>query len=323
LINEFAFWIIFSVIVAILFFIDLYVTDHRRGIITLKASLIWSGVWIITALLFNVFIYFYLEDGTTKAIEFLTGYIVEKSLSVDNLFVFLLIFKVMDVPPESQPHVLKWGIISAIVFRIIFILAGIGLLNLFHPIIYVFAFILLYAAYKMAFGGEHKIDMEKNPLIIFARKYFKFLPGYHGRKFFIKLNGKTYATTLFLTFLLIESSDIVFAVDSIPAIIAITQDQFIIISSNIFAILGLRALYFALAGVVDLFIYLKYGVAIILFYVGIKMLISDFYKIPTEFSLAIICFFLAGSVILSLIHRKKHAAQIEALKEKIDETKQP
>jgi tellurite resistance protein TerC len=286
-------------------FIDLYVTDHRRGIITLKASLIWSGVWIFTALLFNLFLYFYLESGHQKALEFLTGYIIEKSLSVDNLFVFLMIFSVMDIKPENQPHILKWGILSAIVFRIVFIFAGVALINLFHPIIYVFAIILLLAAYKMAFGGEQKIDIENNWLIKIARKYFKLNTDYEGKKFFIKLDNKIYITTTFLTLLLIESSDIVFAVDSIPAIIAITNDTFIIISSNIFAILGLRALYFALSGLVDLFVYLKYGVSIILFYVGIKMLISDFYKIPTEFSLAVILIFLGGSIILSLIKRKR------------------
>ena len=286
-------------------FIDLYFTDHRRGKITLKASLIWSGVWILTALIFNLFLYFYLEDGHQKALEFLTGYIVEKSLSVDNLFVFLMIFNVMNIEPENQPHILKWGILSAIVFRIIFILAGVALLNLFHPIIYIFALVLIYAAYNMAFGKEQKIDVHNNWLIKFFTKNFKLDANYVGKKFFIKANGKTYITTTFLTLLLIESSDIVFAVDSIPAIIAITSDTFIIISSNIFAILGLRALYFALQGLVDMFVYLKYGVAIILFYVGIKMLISEHYKIPTEISLLIILVFLGGSVLLSLFERNR------------------
>jgi len=285
--------------------IDLYVTDHRRGKITLKASLIWSGIWIVTALLFNVFLYFYLEQGHQKAIEFLTGYIIEKSLSVDNLFVFLMIFSVMNVKPEHQPHILKWGILGAIFFRIIFILAGVALINLFHPIIYIFGALLLYAAYKMAFGGDEKIDVENNWLIKIFIKYFKLKPEYEGRKFFIKENGKRYITTMFLTLLLIESSDIVFAIDSIPAIIAITHDTFIIISSNIFAILGLRALYFALAGLVDLFKYLKYGVALLLFYVGIKMLISDWYKIPTEISLIIIITILTVSILLSLIRKRK------------------
>ncbi|WP_407931101.1 TerC family protein [Ignavibacterium album] len=305
MISENIFWIIFSIVIFIMLMIDLYVTDHRHGRITLKASLIWSGIWIVTALLFNVFLYFYLEDGHQKAIEFLTGYIIEKSLSVDNLFVFLMIFSVMNVKAEHQPHILKWGILGAIFFRIIFILAGVALINIFHPIIYVFGALLIYAAYKMAFGGDEKIDVENNWLIKIFVKYFKLKTDYDGRKFFIKENGKTYITTMFLTLLLIESSDIVFAIDSIPAIIAITRDTFIIISSNIFAILGLRALYFALAGLVDLFKYLKYGVALLLFYVGIKMLISDYYKIPTEISLIIIITILTASVLLSLIRKRK------------------
>jgi tellurite resistance protein TerC len=303
--NEYLFWIIFSAVIGVMLFIDLYVTDHRRGKITLKASLIWSGVWIITALLFAVFIYFYTNYNFQKVLEFLTGYIVEESLSVDNLFVFLLIFSVMGIKPENQPHILKWGILSAIVFRIIFILVGVALINIFHPIIYLFGFILLFAAYKMAFGGEQKLDIENNWLIKIARKYFKLNTSYIGKRFFVKVENKIFITTTFLTLLLIESSDIVFAVDSIPAIIAITKDPFIIISSNIFAILGLRSLYFALAGLVDLFIYLKYGVAIILFFVGVKMLISEFFEIPTEVSLIIIVSVLACSIILSLIKRKK------------------
>ena len=303
--NEFIFWIIFSIIVVILFFIDLYVTDHRRGKITLKASLIWSAVWICTALLFDLFLFIFLKDGHQKALEFLTGYLIEKSLSVDNLFVFLMIFRAMNVPAEHQPHVIKWGIIGAIVFRIAFILIGVGLINIFHPIIYLFGAILLYASYQMAFGKDESIDRENNKVIKFLTKHFKLEPSYAGRKFFIKQNGKVFITYMFLTLALIETSDIIFAVDSIPAVIAITTDSFIIISSNIFAILGLRALYFALAGVVELFTYLKYGVAIILFYVGVKMLLSEIIHIPTIISLSIIVFFLLGSILLSLIKRKR------------------
>ena len=305
MLTEYSFWFIFSAVIALMLFIDLYVTDHRHGKITLKASLIWSGVWILTALLFNLFLYLYLEDGHQKALEFLTGYIIEKSLSVDNLFVFLMIFSVMGISSENQPHILKWGILSAIGLRIVFILTGVALINLFHPIIYLFGIILLFAAYKMAFGGDQKIDIEHNWLIKISRKYFKLNTDYKGKKFFIKIEKKVFITTTFLALLMIESSDIVFAVDSIPAIIAITKDPFIIISSNIFAILGLRALYFALAGLVDLFVYLKFGVAIVLFYVGIKMLISEFYKIPTETSLIIILSVLGGSIILSLIKKRR------------------
>ncbi len=306
--GEFTFWIFFGLIFAILFYVDLYVTGHRSGAITLKKSLIWSGIWICTALLFNLFLYFYLEDGHNKALEFLTGYVIEYSLSVDNLFVFLLIFKVMNVPIVNQPKILKWGILSAIVFRITFIFVGVGLIKLFHPIIYLFALFLFYAAYKMIFEGEHKVDVDNNPLVKFFAKYFKLLPGDHGNKFFVK-KEKRYMTTLLLTLLMIESTDILFAVDSIPAIIAITRDEFIIISSNIFAILGLRALYFALAGVVDMFVYLKYGVAIVLFFVGVKMILSDIYIISTVTSLCIIILVLGSSVILSLLKKKTSQQQ--------------
>ncbi len=310
--NEFTFWIVFAIVAAIIIVIDLYVTDHRQGKIGLKKSIMWSGIWISTALLFFAAIHFFLEKGSQRSLEFITGYLIEYSLSVDNLFVFLLIFKTMGISNENQPHILKWGILSAIVFRIIFILIGVGLLNLFQPIIYVFGLILLYGAYKMAFGVDKEINLEKHPLIKFIRKYFNILPDYKGKKFFTKRNATIYATPVFLTLLLIESSDIIFAVDSIPAVIAITRDTFIIITSNIFAILGLRALYFALAGIVDLFIYLKYGVAIILFYVGIKMMTADFFHIPTIISLVIIVSLLAGSVILSLVYnknKKKEKAQ--------------
>ena len=296
-------WVVFWAIVAILFFIDLYLSERRTEKISLKSSLIWSTIWTIAAGIFNVFIYY--DLGQERAIEFLTGYIIERSLSFDNLFVFLLIFEVMHIKPENQPHVLKWGILSAIVFRIVFIVAGVGLVTLFEPIIYVFGLILLYAAYKMAFGGEQTIDVEHNWLVRLAKKYMNLDTDYKGKKFFITKNGKKFATTIFLTFLLIESSDIVFAVDSIPAIIAITKDTFIIISSNIFAILGLRALYFALAALVDIFVYLKYGVAIILFYVGVKMLTAELYHIPTEYSLILILAILTGSIVISLWQRKR------------------
>jgi tellurite resistance protein TerC len=303
--NEFTFWIVFAILASLIIFIDLYATDHRPGKLGLKRSLIWSGVWIGTAFLFNAGIYFFLKDGHAKALEFTTAYLIEYSLSVDNLFVFLLIFKVMNVPEKSQPHVLKWGILSAVIFRIVFILTGVGLINLFHPVIYLFGVILLFASYKMAFGGNETIDYEKNPLVKFVKRFFNITHKFEGDKFFVKQGGKFFATSLFLTLIVIESSDIVFAVDSIPAVIAITRDTFIIITSNIFAILGLRALYFSLSGLVDMFVYLKYGVAFILAFVGIKMLLSEYYPIHTEFSLWVIIFFLAGSIILSLIFRKK------------------
>lgn len=301
--NPLIFWITFSVIVAILLFIDLYVTDHRRGKITVKTSLIWSAIWIGVSLLFNAFIFFYMDHQA--GMQFFSAYIIEKSLSVDNLFVFLMIFSVMGIKPENQPHVLQWGILTAIVMRVFFILAGVALIHLFHPIIYIFGFFLFYAAYRMAFGKDEKIDAENNYLIKFFKKRFNLLTDYEGKRFFIRKDKKLFITPLFLTFLLIESSDLIFAVDSIPAVLAISSNPFIAITSNIFAILGLRALYFALAGIVDIFTYLKYGVSIILAFVGVKMVLSDVVEVSTELSLVVIVSILAISIILSLVIKKK------------------
>ncbi len=309
--DHYSFWIVFAVVVSIMFYIDLYVTDHRKGKVSIRSSLLWSGIWIGASLLFNLAILLFMDDGKDKAIEYLAGYLIEKSLSVDNLFVFLMIFTVMDVKDEHQPHVLKWGILSAIVMRVIFILAGVALINMFHFIIYFFGLLLFYAAYKMAFGEEQKIDLDNNWIIKFLSKRFNILTVYKGRKFFVKIDGKTFITSLFITLILIESSDLIFAVDSIPAVIAITHDPFIIITSNIFAILGLRALYFALAGIVDMFVYLKYGVAFILAYVGIKMMISEIYHIPTYISLIIIISSLIIAVVISLKSDKGKREEIE------------
>ncbi len=286
-------------------YVDLYKTDHRHGAIGVKTSLIWSGIWISAALVFNLLILFFFEDGTQKAIEFFTGYLIEKSLSIDNLFVFIMIFNVMSIEDEYQPHVLKWGILSAIIMRIVFILFGVAVINLFHPVIYIFGLLLFYAAWKMAFGKQKTINLETNPLIKFVSKHFPIMTVYSGRNFFIKMDGRIFVTSIFLTFLLIESADIVFAIDSIPAVIAITKDPFIIITSNIFAILGLRALYFALAGIVRIFIYLKYGVAIILAYVGLKMILSEIHPIPTYISLIFISASITLSIVFSLIARKR------------------
>lgn len=291
--------------------IDLYATDHRKGQLNLKTSIIWSAVWIAVALIFNALIYFFLENGPIAAMQFFTAYIVEKSLSVDNLFVFIMIFNVMGITEKNQPHILKWGILSAIVMRVVFILAGVALMHYFHPIIYIFGIILIYAAYKMMFGKDEKINPEKSRLIRFMKKRFNLLTEYNGGHFFEKIDGKIFITPLFLTLLLIESSDLVFAVDSIPAVLAISNDPFIAITSNVFAILGLRALYFVLAGIIDVFSYLKYGVGLILAYVGVKMLISDWYKIPTELSLYIIIATLIVSIILSMI-KKKFTNQLSA-----------
>lgn len=303
--DEYVSWIVFIILVSVLLSIDILITERRNTKISFKSSLIWSGVWIFTALLFCGYIFISHPDGYVKSIEFISGYLIEKSLSIDNLFVFLTIFNIMKVPDINQPHVLKWGILSAIVFRIIFIIVGISLINLFRPIIYIFGIILFLAAYKMAFPSKNEINFEDNIIIKIIRKFFNLNSEYKGKKFFIREKKKLYITTMFLTFLLIESSDIIFAVDSIPAIIAITRDTFIIITSNILAILGLRTLYFAISGLADIFYYLKYGVALILFFVGIKMVISDYYIISGLTSLAIILTILIISILVSIYKKKK------------------
>jgi len=303
--NHLIFWIIFSAIISVMFYIDLNVSSRRKGKIGLKSSLIWSGIWIGAALFFNLLILLFLENGHVKAIEYLAGYLIEKSLSVDNLFVFLMIFNVMGIKDENQPHILKWGILSAIAMRILFILGGIALINFFHPIIYFFGALLLYASYKMAFGEDQQIDLKKNPIVRFVSKYFNIVTDYTGKNFFTRKGGKVFVTQFFLALVLIESSDVIFNIDSIPAVIAITNDPFIVITSNIFAILGLRALYFALAAMVDIFVYLKFGVAVILAYVGVKMLITDFYGVSNSISLAVIILCLFISIILSVLKRKK------------------
>lgn len=305
MLDDLSFWIIFVVIALSIFVVDIYVTDNRKGKIKLKNSLIWSGIWIGTALFFCLLIFFFKVDGHKQALDFLTGYIIEESLSVDNLFVFLIIFRMMGISETNQPHILKWGILSAVAMRIVFILAGVALLKIFHPIIYIFGFILLYAAYKMIRSSEIQIDLDNNFLIKFVQKRFNILTKYEGKKFFIKQNGKLFITHLFLTLLLVESADLIFAIDSIPAVLAITHNPFVVITSNIFAVMGLRTLYFALSGLADLFVYLKYGIALILFYIGVKMLLYDLVQIETIYSLAFILTCLGITILISLYKRKK------------------
>lgn len=297
------YWIIFTVIVSIMLAIDLWFTDHGKSKHGIKRALLWSAIWIGVALLYNISIYFKFPNGHVKAMEFLAAYLIEKSLSVDNLFVFIMIFTIMGIEDRDQPHILKWGILGAIVFRIIFILAGVALIEAFDFIIYIFGAILIYTAYKMAFTEEKKIEPEKNFFVRLAEKFFPIKTD-NVHKFFVKEKRKFYITNLFLTLLLIESTDIVFAIDSIPAVIAISRDPFIVITSNIFAILGLRALYFALAGIMNLFRFLKYGIAFILFFVGIKMLISEFYHIPIYVSLTVITITIIISILASKFIRE-------------------
>lgn len=305
MLSENVFWFIFIFLALLMFVVDLYVTDKRTGQVSLKTSLFWSGIWVSTALIFGVAIYFFMENGQQKALEYITGYLIEESLSVDNLFVFLMIFSVTGIKDENQPHILKWGILTAIVMRILFIFAGIALITSFKFIIYVFGAFLFYAAYRLIKGDEGQMDLEKNPVSRFLIHKFNVLVNYEGKHFFVKKDGKLYITIMFVALLMVESADLIFAIDSIPAILAITTDSFVVVTSNIFAVMGLRSLYFALAGLANIFYYLKYGVAIILFYVGVKMMVSQFFHIPTPISLGIIIVTLIVSIIYSVYRAKQ------------------
>ena len=297
-------WVCFIGFVLFMLVLDLGVFHRKSHEIKIKEALIWSAVWISLALIFNYGIYVFL--GKEKAIEFLTGYIVEKSLSVDNLFVFIMLFTYFKVDVKHQHKVLFWGILGALVMRAIFIFAGVALINKFHWIIYIFGALLIFTGIKMLFHKEENIDPDRNPLVKLFKKIFPVTEKEHGDKFFVQLNGRTVATPLFIVLLMVEFTDLIFAVDSIPAILAITNDTFIIFSSNVFAILGLRALYFALAGITKYFYYLKYGLSAILVFVGIKMTIVDFYKVPIVSSLLVISGILIISVVVSVLRPKNN-----------------
>lgn len=296
-------WIAFIAFVLLLLALDLGVFHRKSHEVKIKEALIWSAVWICLALLFNYGIYYFV--GKEKALEFLTGYLIEKSLSIDNLFVFIMLFSFFNVKPQYQHKVLFWGILGALIMRAIFIFAGVALLNKFHWIIYIFGGFLIYTGFKMLFHNDQKVEPDKNPLVKLFKKFFPVTDEMHDGKFFVKINAKTFATPLFVVLLLVEFTDLIFAVDSIPAILAVSNDTFIIFTSNVFAILGLRALYFALAGITKYFHYLKYGLSAILVFVGVKMVIVGFYKIPIVYSLFTIVGILAVSVLLSVIFTKK------------------
>lgn len=296
-------WIAFIAFVLLLLALDLGVFHRKSHEVKIKEALIWSAVWICLALLFNYGIYYFV--GKEKALEFLTGYLIEKSLSIDNLFVFIMLFSFFNVKPQYQHKVLFWGILGALIMRAIFIFAGVALLNKFHWIIYIFGGFLIYTGFKMLFHNDQKVEPDKNPLVKLFKKFFPVTDEMHDGKFFVKINAKTFATPLFVVLLLVEFTDLIFAVDSIPAILAVSNDTFIIFTSNVFAILGLRALYFALAGITKYFHYLKYGLSAILVFVGVKMVIVGFYKIPIVYSLFTILGILAVSILLSVIFPKK------------------
>lgn len=292
------FWIIFNVFVVIMLALDLGVFNRKAHVVTFREAMSWTVVWIILALIFNGIIYYW--QGSVKAMEFFTGYLVEKALSIDNIFVFLMIFSFFQVPAAYQHKVLFWGILGALIMRAIFIFAGVALIEKFHFTIYFFGALLIYTGYKMFGHRKVKVDPDKNPLVRIVKRWMPVTKDFHGDRFFVRLDGKKYATPLFLVLILVETTDLIFAVDSIPAILAITQDQFIVYTSNVFAILGLRSLYFALAGITNRFWLLSYALAIVLVFVGVKMLLIDLYKIPVQWSLVFIFSVITLSIILSL-----------------------
>jgi len=286
--------------------LDLGVFHRRAHTVKFREALAWSGAWIALAAIFAVVIFFW--HGRTPALEFVTGYVIELSLSVDNLFVFLLIFRFFQVPAIHQHKVLFWGILGALIMRAIFIAAGVSLIQRFHWIIYAFGAFLVYSGIKLFFQEEAEIHPEKNPVLRLFRRSVPVTKDYVGNRFFVRSAG-LYATPLFVVLLVVETTDLLFAVDSIPAILAITRDAFIVYTSNVFAILGLRSMYFALAGMMEMFRYLHYGLSLVLISVGAKMLLSHYFEIPTSVALAAVAGVLAISVIASMANPKKKAAE--------------
>jgi tellurite resistance protein TerC len=296
-------WIAFNVFVLGMLALDLGIFHRKAHAVSIKEASIWSAVWILLALVFNLGIYF--VWGQEKALEFLTGYVIEKSLSVDNLFVFLMIFQYFATPAIYQHRILFWGIVGALVMRAIFIATGAALLENFHWMIYVFGAFLIVTGIKMLLQGDDKLEPDKNPVVRLFQRWVPITNEYQGQRFFVRREGKIHATLLMLVLIVVETTDVIFAVDSIPAIFAITTDPFIVYTSNVFAILGLRALYFMLAGVMQMFVYLKVGLSFVLCFVGAKMLVVDFYKIPIGISLGVVAGILILSVAVSVLVRWK------------------
>ena len=302
-----AMWIAFWVIVLAALFIDLAVMNKHKGHVSIKEAAVMVSAWISLALLFGAAIWFF--EGPRHALEFYTGYVLEYSLSIDNMFVFIMIFGYFAVPNELQPKVLLWGILGAVAMRFLFIFVGVQLISAFAWMIYVFGALLIITAIKMLMQKEDdKFDPSQSFILKVFKKIMPIKTDYHGENFFIKDNAKWFATPLCAALLVIEMSDVIFAIDSIPAILGITQDTFLVYSSNIFAIIGLRSLYFLLSGMAGKFPYLKYGISVILFFVGVKMIISHFVKIPVPASLGIIIFILAVSMLASKFFPPKETA---------------
>ncbi len=291
-------WILFNVLILALLALDLGVFHRRAHAVGIREAALWSAAWVALSLLFNLGIY--LVVGREEALEFLTGYLIEKSLAVDNLFVFVLIFSYFGVPAQYQHRVLFWGILGALIMRATFILAGAYVLLHYHWVIYIFGALLLVTGVRMAVRDDEGIDPEHSRVLRWTRRVVPVTVGFRGMHFFVRENGRLFATPLLLVLVFIEASDLIFAIDSIPAIFAITLDPFIVYTSNIFAILGLRSMYFLLAGVIHRFIYLKYALSFVLIFVGLKMLLEDFVHIPTGISLGVIASTMIVGIVVSL-----------------------
>ncbi|MBI4717200.1 MAG: TerC family protein [Planctomycetes bacterium] len=314
-------WIGFILVILFLLALDLGVFNRKAHVISTREALCWTAVWVSLAMAFTVFVYFayenhwmgigresaHTEDGKTAALEFLAGYLVEESLSLDNIFVIALIFAYFRVPPQFQHRTLFWGIVGALIMRGAMIGAGTALISRFEWVIYVFGVLLIVTAVKLLLAGDEQVDPERNPLVRLARRFYPVSKEFEGEKFFTRVDGRPAVTPLFLVLLVVESTDVLFAVDSIPAIFAITRDPFLVFTSNVFAILGLRSLYFALAGMMDKFRYLKISLVFVLAFVGVKMLLSHHYPIPILVSLAIIAGILSVGVLASVV-RAQHVA---------------
>jgi len=299
-------WMGFSAFVLTTLVLDLGIFRRRSREVGPKEALTWSAVWIGLALVFNTGIYYW--HGEEKALQFFTGYLVELSLSVDNLFVFLLVFDFFTVPAQYRHKVLFWGIIGALIMRAVFIAAGITLIAKFHWTTYLFGALLIASGIKMTLKRDKEIHPERNPVLKVFRRFMQVTPDYEGDRFFVKRHGRILASPLFPVVLILESTDLVFAVDSVPAVLAITSDPFIVFTSNVFAILGLRSMFFALEGVMKRFHYLHYGLSAALVFVGAKMLLAAFFKIPTWVSLLLIASIVAVSVFASLLSKQKSVA---------------
>lgn len=286
-------------------FIDLGVLHKKAHVVSFKEALFWTAAWSLLAFGFAGVIA--MASGRERALQFIAGFLLEKSLSADNMFVFILIFSYFGIPPLYQSRVLHWGILGAIVMRFILIFAGVALINRFHWMVYVFGAVLVYTGAKMAFRKEEAMDPSRNPALRLLKRFMPLALEHHGENFFVRLQGVRHATPLFATLLVVEFSDLIFALDSIPAVIAISRDPLVVYTSNVFAIMGLRALFFLLASMLGMFRYLKFGISIILVFVGFKMMASPFYHVPTSASLCVIAGILAASIAASLLHKEKKA----------------